>query len=100
TGHWFAYLLLEARPCRCAALDDAFHHRGDLISSHRIQDLLAPIDQRGLRLVFPFFAVAADAFTFIVLVDGMAVTILDTVDQCRLNSPTAIVEHCVSGGHA
>src|SRR5262245_14745573 len=28
-----------------AALNDAFHHRRDLIGSHRIENLLAPVDQ-------------------------------------------------------
>src|SRR5262245_17503473 len=34
-----------AHHCGRAALDDAFHHRRDLIGGHRIEHLLAPVDQ-------------------------------------------------------
>src|SRR5262249_62108680 len=64
---------------RCPSLDNAFHHRRDLIGSHGIENLLPPIDQRRFGLIFPFLAGTADALTFVVLVDGMAVTILDAL---------------------
>ena len=38
---------------RGAALHDAFHHRGDLVGGHRIEHLLAAVDQRRLGLVRP-----------------------------------------------
>ena len=78
---------------RGAALDHAFHHRGDLIGGHRIEHLLAPVDQRRLGLVAPLVGVAAAAFALVVLVDGVAVAVLDAVDQRRLDALAAIGEH-------
>ena len=34
-----------------AALHDALHHRGDLVGGHRVDHLLAAVDQRRLGLV-------------------------------------------------
>ena len=44
--------------------------------------------------------VAADAFALVVLVDGMAVAVLNAVDQGRDDAPAAIVEHRIGGDHA
>src|ERR1700722_10191200 len=66
---------------RGAALHDAFHHRGDLIGGHRIVHLLAAIDQGRLVPVVPFGGAHAPAFALVVLVDGVAVAVLNAVDQ-------------------
>ena len=83
-----------------AALHDAFHHRGDLIGGHRIDHLLAAVEQGRLGLIVPFGGVAADAFALVVLVDGVAVAVLDAVDQRRLHPAAAVVEHRIGGDHA
>ena len=85
---------------RGAALHDAFHHRGDLVGGHRIEHLLAAVDQGRLGLILPLVGVAAVAFALVVLVDGVAVAVLDAVDQRRLDAPAAIVEHRIGGDHA
>src|SRR5208282_4308191 len=66
---------------RGAALHDTLHHRGDLIGGHRIDHLLAAVDQRRLGLVVPGVGVATAALALVVLVDGVAVAVLDAVDQ-------------------
>ncbi len=83
-----------------AALDHAFHHRGDLVGGHRVEHLLAPVDQRRLRLVAPLVGVAAAAFALVVTEDGVTVAVLDAVDQRRLDLPAAVVEHGISTDHA
>jgi hypothetical protein len=70
--HRFADLLLEACPRCRAAQDHAFHDRGDLIGGHRVEHLLAPVDQRGLGLVTPFLGVAADAFALVMAIDDVS----------------------------
>ena len=82
---------------RGAALHDAFHHRGDLVGGHRIDHLLAPVDQRRLGLVLPLVGRAAAAFALVVLVDGAAVAVLDAVDQRRHDALAAVVEHRIGG---
>ena len=57
---------VKPAPAR-AALDHALHHRGDLVGGHRIEHLLAPVDQRRLVLVRPLVGVAAAAFALVVL---------------------------------
>src|SRR4029077_9439839 len=83
-----------------AALYDAFHDRSDLVGGHRIEHALAFVDQRRLVLVLPFVGFAAAAFARVVLVDGVAVAILDAVDQGWLDLPAAVVEHCIGTDHA
>ena len=85
---------------RGAALHHAFHHRGDLVGGHRIDHLLAPVDQARLGLVLPLVGVAAAAFALVVLVDGAAVAILDAVDEGRDDALAAVVEHRIGGDHA
>src|SRR5262245_40923407 len=72
-----------------ATLHDAFHHRGDLIGGHRIDHLFAVVDQRWLRLSVPLIAVTAHAFTLVVPVDGVAITVLNAIDQRRLHPSSA-----------
>src|SRR5271169_161481 len=79
SGDRLAELLLETGARSGAAQDYTFHHGGDLIGGHRIEHLLAPVDQRGLRLVRPFLGVATDAFALVVAIDGVAVTVLNAV---------------------
>ena len=86
---------------RGAALDHAFHDRGDLVGRHRIHHLLAPVDQRRLGLALPALGGrAAAAFALVVLVDGVAVAILDAIDQRRLDAAAAVRKHRVGGDHA
>src|SRR4029077_11066497 len=73
-GDWLADLLHGSAG---APQNHTFHHRGDLIGGHRVDHALTPIDDRWLRLVLPFGGGAAAAFALIVLVDGVAVTILN-----------------------
>src|SRR5262249_55251281 len=78
-GDWLAELFHGRAG---AALDHALHHRGDLIGAHRVEHALAAVDQRRLVLLaVPLSGAAAAAFALIVLVDGLAVTVLDAVDQ-------------------
>ena len=85
---------------RGAGLHHAFHHRGDLVGRHRIQHLLAAIDQLRLGLVLPAAGrVAAAAFARVVLEDGVAVAILDAIDQGRLHAAAAIGEHRIGRDH-
>jgi hypothetical protein len=99
-GDRLAHFLLEADAGGGAALHDAFHHRGDLIGGHRVEHLLAPVDQGRFRLVAPLVGVAAAAFALVVAIDGVAVAVLDAVDQRRLHPLAAVVEHRIGGDHA
>src|SRR6266566_1985712 len=76
--------LLDHR--RGATLDHALEHPGDLEGGHRIEDLLAPVDQNGLRLLLPLIGIAAAAFALVVAIDGVAVAILDAIDEGRLDA--------------
>src|SRR5215831_11385134 len=53
----------------------------------------------GLPTSFWILAAAA-AFPLVMLVDGVAVTILDAVDQARRDLLAAIVKHRISADHA
>src|SRR5690606_19592570 len=66
---------------RRTALNDAFHHRCDLIGGHRIKDSIAIVDQRRFLLIGPILRIAALTLTSVVLKYCLAVTILDTVDH-------------------
>src|SRR5690606_26766502 len=66
---------------RRATLHNTFHHRGDLISRHRIEYLIAVVDQRRLFLIGPILRIAAFALARIVLEHGLAVAILNAVDH-------------------
>ena len=63
-----------------AARDDALEDRGDLIGGHRIDDLLALVDELRLGGVGRPALVAALADALVVPVDRVAPAILDTVD--------------------
>ena len=78
---------------RRAALHHALHHGGDLVGGHRVEHLLAVVDERRLRLAGPGRGVAAFALALVVLVDGAAEAVLDAVDQrgVDLAPPSAIV---------
>jgi hypothetical protein len=85
---------------RGAALDDAFHHGGDLVGGHRIEHLLGGVDQLRLGLVDPGGRRAALAAALVVLEDRLAVAVLDAVDQRRLDLLAAIGDHRVGRDHA
>src|SRR5262249_10527468 len=85
---------------RCPSLNNAFHHRRDLIGGHGIENLLPTIANGRLGLFFPFLPRTATASTFVMLVDGVTVAVLNTIDQCGLHAPTAVIEHRVGSGHS
>ena len=85
---------------RGAALHDALHHRGDLERGHRVEHLLAPVDQCGLGLAVPFIGVTAAALARVVPEDRVAVPILDAVDQSCLDPTAAIGKHGIGLGHS
>src|SRR5262249_6825906 len=85
---------------RRATLDDALHDVGHLVSRHRIDDLRAIVDELRLLLAGPFSCRAIGALAIIVLPDGAAVTILDTIDQRRLYLLAAIRDDAVGADHA
>ena len=64
-----------------AALHHALHHRGDLVGGHRVEHLLAIVDDGGLVLVLPAAGIAIVAAAFLMAEDGLAVAVLNTVDQ-------------------
>src|SRR5439155_18046506 len=82
------------------ALHDAFHHRGDLVGGHGVEHLLGIVDQFRLRLVLPFGGVAALAAAFVLLEDGLAIAILDAVDQRRFDRLAAIGHDRIGRHHA
>ena len=85
---------------RRAALDDTFHDRGDLIGGQRIEHLLTIVDEPGLILVGPFHRLAILADALVVPVKRLAETVLDAVDQCRLDALAAIGQHRIGRHHA
>src|ERR1700677_689081 len=93
----FAYFLdRDAR----AALDDAFHDRGDLISRQWIDDLLTLVDQLRLILIVPFSGIATLTNTLVVPIDRVAPAVLDAIDQGGLNALAAVGEHRIARDHA
>src|SRR4029077_7602279 len=66
----------------------------------RIDDLRTVVDQLRLLLTGPFSCGAIWAFAVVMLPDGPAVTILDTVDQRRLYLLAAIGDDAVGADHA
>src|SRR5262249_52834983 len=82
-----------------ATLHHAPQDRRDLVGGHRIDHLLALVDQARLRLVLPLVGGAAAAFTLVMLVDRAAVTILDAVDEGWNDAFAAVVEHRIGGHH-
>src|SRR5690606_32034636 len=85
---------------RRAALNDAFHHRGDLISGHGIEYLITIVDQRRLVLIGPILCIAAFALARIVLEHGLAVAILNAVDHRRRYALAAIRHDGIGRHHA
>ncbi len=82
------------RSCAVPRWHHAFHHRGDLVGGHRVDAparAVSTID--GSVLVRPALGVAAAAFALVVLEDGVAVAVLDAVDQRRLDALAAVGEH-------
>ena len=51
-------------------------------------------------MVVPLLASQPCAVALVVLVDGVAVAVLDAVDQRRDHAPAAVVEHRIGGDHA
>src|SRR5690606_11957700 len=82
------------------ALDDTFHHRRDLVGRHRVKPLVAVVDQFRFRLVLPGLSNASIALAIVMLVDGLAIAILDAVDQRRLDILAAIRHHGIGRYHA
>ncbi len=77
-----------------AALDDAFHDRGDLISGEGIEHSLPFVDESRLFLILPCRRVAPLADLLVVPVDRMTPAVLDAVDQGFLDflPPLASIE--------
>ena len=76
-----------------AAIDDAFHDRGDLIRGERIENLLALVDEAWLGLVIPLGRVATLADSLVVPEDRVTPAVLNTIDERRLHAPAAIGQH-------
>src|SRR6516165_9009858 len=68
--------------------------------SSLVMPVLPAIDLRWLSLSRPFVGVAPHAFALVVAEDGVAVAVLNAIDQCRFHPPSAIVEHRIGGDHA
>ena len=83
-----------------AALDHAFHDRGDLIGGQRVKHLFGVVHQLGLAVGLEFRRFAAQALALVVAVDGMAPAVLDAVDQGRLDALAAIGQHGIGRDHA
>ena len=96
-SHWFAK---DLHFLSCAALNNAFHHRSDLIGGIRAHHLLAIVNQLRLRrccIVFLLFT--ARAFAVVMTIDCVSITILNAVDQCCIKLPAAIGDHTIGGRH-
>ena len=86
---------------RRAALDDAFHDVDGLIGRHRIDDLLAIVDE--FRLILSLSTLSLRNWSQLALVmapNGAAVAILDTIDQRGLHLLAAVGDDCVGIDHA